>query len=185
MDKKTVNSDYIQKTTFQKLIIIWGSGSWHSYQQIYVTVSFNHTRPHSCFSHSRYQEEKNGFLQWTVWVNELLRWTTRPCPPPWLRSTTTQGICTSWTGLFLSLSAWVRFKICGGREVLISSTKAKASAHWYYFNYLLITTAFILSICAQQRQWCGVPAISTNMWRYVCLYIHIRIHKQTHKIRIK
>lgn len=176
MDKKTVNSDYIQKTTFQKLIIIWGSGSWRSYQQIYVTVSFNHTRPHSCFSHSRYQEEKNGFLQWTVWVNELLRWTIRPCPPPWLRSTTTQGICTSWTGVFLSLSAWVRFKICGGREVFISSTKAKASAHWYYFNYLLITTAFI-HLCPTET----VMQSTRYQYKYVevCMLVHIHPYTQT------
>lgn len=84
----------------------------------------------------------------------------------------------------LSVPEW-GLRSVEGREVFISSKKVKASVHWYYFNYLFITTAFISSIYAQQRRWWGVPAINTNMRRYVCLYIHIPIHKQMHKIRIK
>lgn len=77
----------------------------------------------SCHAPICYQEEKNGFLQWTVWVKELLKWTMRPCPPPWLRSTTTQGIWTSCTGLFPSRRAWVRFKICGWQGDSLSSSE--------------------------------------------------------------
>lgn len=74
---------------------------------------------------SDYQEEKKGRLQWKVCVKALPSVTTRPCPPERLRSTTTRGICTSWMGLFPSLSACVRFNTWGQTAFMYETQKPR------------------------------------------------------------
>lgn len=115
-----------------------------------------------CFSYSYicYQEEKNGFLQWTVWVKELLRWTIRPWVPPRLCSTITQGICTSWTGLFPSLKAWVRFKTCEER-FSPSQKKIKTFSSLTLPNHLFIISFYCIRLCPIEI------AMRSNCYKYI------------------
>lgn len=128
---------YIQNTNPKRF---WGFGSpVCCVQQNSIIVKPSHDRfllKWSLLS-SSYQEEKKGFRLWNVWVNALLRWTIRPCVPPWFLSTTTRGICTSCRGLFPSLSAWVRLSIWKGGRIYVSKKPALSETapktSWLHF----------------------------------------------------